>query len=919
MSSIIVHHNKINEIMVESVIPLYEFLKSPECLLTIAALSFALKIYFIASLIPHGYNQPKVIHPWAFLLSTIASSMFSDLAWIIKLARTIMYPGIPYALIVCSIRIAWAFLVIQHQSFSFFIQSIVHKKFRLSLQNKVMLIISSLFSGYFLYLGFFDFNINATEAERKLVKALDSNNEFFIMQIATLFILIFLIIPALYHAYSNMHSYELPKIIRKQLKQFILFFITPYLLVECLLGVFTRSINSSVYPIVSLSSFLLVCAIHYCLKKVMLLRFLNIHNHVQGAPSEHTLEDFKSVLERLSSATNLHELSHITQSFFKNSFGVHTRHVQLTIRNLNQETTLPINQPVEQMLHGDENQELLQALNTQKIIIRDEIEFNKFYTNQPLSITMINFLNSIDAEIFLPIYMQNTMIAYITVAHHVHEKCYTQSERDTLLVFASYIGNSINILQQQDLNVFIYNEKKLKDQLYLKHQEINQYKESINTFLRHHKEKEIGIIFYKNNQFVFGNTQAQELLSPAIITQEGHPLYQALKHVATHVKNYNTPCTQFAHDGDRMLILSGVPHLEQNNVIITIVYPDISDVINKKMHQLQDHNNWHYLLYLESTKIGKHINQLIPGHGELLLHYKIEFLKAALSKSSLLLDMPEQDVMPAVELLHHISLRDTLHTITLTAPTKHEDIATKLFGINQLLAPSQDASLFKKLHDIGTLLIQNVHYLDLETQKALATFIQYGFYTPYKSEHPLTSSVRIISTSTQNIAHLVQNKNFNSDLYTALKPVTLSMPSMLLLPPEELYSLIDGFTDQAIKSHAFKNLLSLTDKEKEKIVTMRPSSMYELKLKIQHLLIKKSKESNISQESIIDRAYHISDPALINAARLGKQALKDPKIMDMLWHKFKNQNKIALFLGVNRSSIHRRFKIIDTEEKEMHA
>ena len=37
-------------------------------------------------------------------------------------------------------------------------------------------------------------------------------------------------------------------------------------------------------------------------------------------------------------------------------------------------------------------------------------------------------------------------------------------------------------------------------------------------------------------------------------------------------------------------------------------------------------------------------------------------------------------------------------------------------------------------------------------------------------------------------------------------------------------------------------------------------------------------------------------------------ALKDPKIMVMLWNKFKNQNKIANILGVNRSSVNRRCK-----------
>ena len=42
---------------------------------------------------------------------------------------------------------------------------------------------------------------------------------------------------------------------------------------------------------------------------------------------------------------------------------------------------------------------------------------------------------------------------------------------------------------------------------------------------------------------------------------------------------------------------------------------------------------------------------------------------------------------------------------------------------------------------------------------------------------------------------------------------------------------------------------------------------------------------------------------------IGKKALKDPQIMSLLWEKFeKNQNRIATFLGVNRSSVNRRCK-----------
>ncbi len=134
------------------------------------------------------------------------------------------------------------------------------------------------------------------------------------------------------------------------------------------------------------------------------------------------------------------------------------------------------------------------------------------------------------------------------------------------------------------------------------------------------------------------------------------------------------------------------------------------------------------------------------------------------------------------------------------------------------------------------------------------------------------------------------------------------MPSLETLSEKELLNLAQGFIEQAIKTNAFKNLLSLTQKDKNKLLNKRPISLQEFKTRIQQLLIQKSKKSKIYQETKFDPTFTITDPELIAAAQLGKQALKDRKIMTLLWNKFKNQNKVATFLGVNRSSVNRRCK-----------
>ena len=91
------------------------------------------------------------------------------------------------------------------------------------------------------------------------------------------------------------------------------------------------------------------------------------------------------------------------------------------------------------------------------------------------------------------------------------------------------------------------------------------------------------------------------------------------------------------------------------------------------------------LLYLETTKPGQLINQLIPGNGETLLNFKINLLQTALSKKATLLETAAEDLMPMVELLHHVSMQDILYVLKLQGPSSSFDIATKLFGINPIL------------------------------------------------------------------------------------------------------------------------------------------------------------------------------------------------------------------------------------------
>jgi transcriptional regulator of aromatic amino acid metabolism len=880
-----------------------------------ASLSFLLKLGILATLVSKTVSMDTIARPLLFCFVILVSNMFSDFAWIIKLIQSLFMPELAYKIVLFFIRIAWVFFIIQYHTLSLFLETLVDQHYKVPKRQWLFLSISFIFCVIFTAIAIFDFN------------CVDRIHRFsfepMLQNLSTFYVLFPLILPSLFIALQRIRLSVLPYLLKKQLKVLLQGLIMPLLVADfiqlCPFKIYSLEVIAHSYAVVGFTTIFLTLAIYFCARKIFGLRFLNLRNHVHRPMNINFIDDFKGVLERLSSVTNLRELGHITQNFFKDTFSIASHKTRLYLRkmdaaehrvstNIIEDSTASL---VETFLVTHAN--IIDcAMKEEKILIYDEIDFTHFYHACEKSEAVLKFLSIINADIFLPIYENEKLIAYIIIERHARmEKFYSNVERDELIVFGSYLGNIINLLQNKNLDVLIEQEQNLRTELYHKHQEIEQYKESIRSFLRKSKIKHIGILFYKNRQFSYGNQAAKELLLININQQHGHPLVQSLRSLVQQVESFKAPKTIFGKDAhDNTLVISAVQHLEKNTVIITISYPSISDTIKHHIDLLKDPSEWDYLLYLQTTQSGKLINQLIPGSGSVLLNFKIQLLKIALSKKAILLEMPEQDLQSMVEILHHISMRDDLHIMSLQGLSHNFDIAIALFGINPIFGVQEKQSqpLLEKLDSVGTLFIKNVHFLDKETQECLAGFIRSGIYNLFKSDQKFTSNVRIICSSNQNLSLLVQEGKFSKALFQELKSTVVTMPSLLTLPEDELHSLTEGFTQQALMSDALQHVLALTDKEKDLFSCNRPISLQELKGRVQQLLIKKSKKNQIYQEVSFDPAYDITDPDLIEAARLGKKALQEPRVMALLWNKFKNQNKIAFFLGVNRSSVNRRCK-----------
>jgi transcriptional regulator of aromatic amino acid metabolism len=882
--------------------------------------SLAYKFYFLGILVPKGLRASKIQTPWYYLVGVLAGSLFGDIAWVAKLIREMWIPSIDYSVVTFFIRIAWGFLILQYQSLALFIESLSEKNFKLNWFHKAQVALGGSFSAYFFFIAFFDTSLTSEIAREQAKISASIPLEITLMRYASYYLFNLILIPILFNTFKKVRVVRLPRILRKQLRIFIQYLIVPYVLIELLQAAhfLFRPLETYLYPTISIATILLIYAVYYCMQQVMGLRFLNFNPHVQSTNNPNLIDDFKTVFEQLHHSTTTQELNHIIQTFFKDAFNIAQRkttmYLRLSAQKNNDQLSLVLNKS-ELTVESFFNNHLLQVCSyiyTQKILIYDEIEFTNFYTEDPTKTAILDFLSTLHADVFLPIYEKQKIIAYVIIERDAREgSFYTENERDEMILFASYLSNILNVLNNRSVEAILHEGKDVHEKLYSKQQKLMLYKESIKSLLKNPEKKDIGIVFYKNRRFFFGNQEAKRLLAINPNTQEGHPLSQALRRVAKRVEEYKTAQTDYAKDsiGNR-LIISGVPNLEHTNVIISIYHPDFSELITQQIVLLKDPNQWEYLLYLEATQAGTLINQLLPGATELLLQFKINLMEVALSNSSALLEFAQDDLASFVEMLHHISKRETLYTLSLQAKEKNHEMAIRLLGS---ATQTTTIPLLKKLDQTGTLFIKNIELLDLETQEYLAEYLYTGMYRVFKTEQTVASSVRILCSTQANLFTLVQEGQFSKNLYTQLIQNHIIAPLLHNISEKDLFELINGFSELVIHTNEFKNLLELTDSEKSKLIAKRPESLHELKSKVHQALVLKSKKNNIYDQSEFDTAYATSDPELVSAARLGKHALRDPHIMAMLWNKFQNQNKIATFLGVNRSSVNRRCKVYNLE------
>jgi len=248
----------------------------------------------------------------------------------------------------------------------------------------------------------------------------------------------------------------------------------------------------------------------------------------------------------------------------------------------------------------------------------------------------------------------------------------------------------------------------------------------------------------------------------------------------------------------------------------------------------------------------------------------------------------------------------------LLDPAKYE---FELFG-----SENSDGSIsngfFEKAKD-GTLLIDEVSEIPLETQAKILRVLIDQKFRRVNGVKEINVNIRIISTSSKDIREEVNKGNFREDLYHRLNVVPVLLPS-LKERVEDIPLLLDYFSKKISELNGINQ--SELDTNYDLFYKYNwPGNVRELRNLVERITILSVNEKNINTNNIVKDALsqknmsnHSSSETNVLSYPLKEAREKFEK--DYLASQLKkhkgNISKTAEFIGMERSALHRKLKTL---------
>jgi two-component system response regulator HydG len=225
-------------------------------------------------------------------------------------------------------------------------------------------------------------------------------------------------------------------------------------------------------------------------------------------------------------------------------------------------------------------------------------------------------------------------------------------------------------------------------------------------------------------------------------------------------------------------------------------------------------------------------------------------------------------------------------------------------------ATSDRKGLFE-IADKGTLLLDEIGDMALNSQAKLLRVLEDGIVIPVGSNKQIVVDVRVISATNQSLTKLIEEKKFRQDLYFRIKGVNISLPA-LRDRVEDIPLLIEYFLKEAVAETGCA-ITGITEQAQAALLRYDwPGNIRQLRNCIRTMVVMCEKDKldiqDIPPEISQRRQLAPGTPATGRADGASLNELEKQAITETLAKTKGNRQETAKILGIGERTLYRKIK-----------
>ncbi len=272
--------------------------------------------------------------------------------------------------------------------------------------------------------------------------------------------------------------------------------------------------------------------------------------------------------------------------------------------------------------------------------------------------------------------------------------------------------------------------------------------------------------------------------------------------------------------------------------------------------------------------------------------------------------------------IHFSGNRNSKPFITVNVASLSENlIESELFGHEKGAFTGAISTRFGRFEEAnnGTLFIDEVGDIPLQTQVKLLRAIQFGEIQRIGSNIPQTVNVRIVAATHRNLEEMIKNGQFREDLYYRLNVISLKMPP-LRNRKEDIPLLVDYFIKKYSEIDQ-KEVKGITSQAMDKLIKFGyPGNIRELENLIERAVIL-SRYEYIDINDLPNNLGVITESGLLDPGNLKDEyeakmkAFETEMIKEALKQSNGNQSAAARLLNISERHLRSRLERLGLKNK----